>query len=56
MSEDCFKMKRMSGDWIEIFSPAYCLVAYKKSKIEIRSAWIKWKSGNKLLIDYFITQ
>lgn len=56
MGEDCFKMKRMSGDWIEIYSPAYCFVGYKKSKVEIRSAWIKWKSGNILLIDYFLTQ
>lgn len=53
--KDCFQVRRLKGDWIEIFSPAYCKNGYTESKTPVKSGWIKWRAGNKLLIDYFIT-
>ena len=53
--EDCFQVKSMKGDWIEIFSADYCDESYTKSKTKIKSGWIKWRQGNRLLIEYFIT-
>ncbi|WP_426485653.1 hypothetical protein [Flavobacterium sp. 2] len=46
--EDCFQVKSTKGDWIEIFT-SEC----DESKNEIKSGWIKWKEGNRLLIEYF---
>jgi hypothetical protein len=48
--EECFQVKSMKDDWIEIFT-SEC----EESKNEIKSGWIKWKVGNKLLIKYFPT-
>lgn len=45
----------MRGDWIEIFTADYCEDGYTESKTKIKSGWIKWKQGNTLLIEYFIT-
>jgi len=53
--EDCFQVKSMQGDWIEIFSPTYCVNGYTDSKTKIKSGWIKWRQGNNLLIEFFIT-
>ena len=53
--QDCFQVKSMKGDWIEIFTADYCDESYTDSKIKIKSGWIKWRQGNKLLIDYFAT-
>ncbi len=52
---DCFQVKSMKGDWIEIFTADYCDESYTNSKTKIKSGWIKWRQGNKLLIDYFTT-
>lgn len=51
--EDCFKVKSLKGDWIEIFTPKHC--DHYGAKTAIKSAWIKWKKGDKLLIEYFST-
>ena len=53
--QDCFQVKSMDGDWIEIFTADYCDESYTDSKIKIKSGWIKWRQGNKLLIEYRIT-
>ncbi len=53
--QDCFQVKSMKGDWIEIFTAEYCDDSYTDSKTKIKSGWIKWRQGNTLLIDYFIT-
>lgn len=53
--EDCFQVRSMKGDWIEIFTADYCSEGYSNSKTKIKSGWIKWRKGNKLLIRYFIT-
>jgi hypothetical protein len=45
----------MNGDWIEIFTADYCDESYTDSKTKIESGWIKWRQGNKLLIEYYIT-
>lgn len=50
---DCFQVKSMKGAWIEIFTADSCDEPDKNPKI--KSGWIKWRQGNKLLIDYFIT-
>lgn len=53
--QDCFQVKSMKGDWIEIFTADYCDESYTDSKTKIKSGWIKWRQGNKLLIEYFTT-
>lgn len=53
--KDCFQVKSMKGDWIEIFTADYCDESYTDSKTKIKSGWIKWREGNKLLIEYSIT-
>lgn len=53
--QDCFQVKSMKGDWIEIFTADYCDESYTDNKTKIKSGWIKWKQKNKLLIDYFTT-
>jgi hypothetical protein len=50
--KDCFQVKSMKGDWIEIFTADYCDT---DNKTKIKSGWIKWRNNNKLLIEYFIT-
>ncbi|NRS90367.1 hypothetical protein HNQ02_003307 [Flavobacterium sp. 7E] len=52
---DCFQVKAMKGDWIQIFTAEYCDANYTDSKTKIKSGWIKWRQGNKLLIEYFTT-
>lgn len=52
---DCFQVTRLRGDWIEIFPADYCDGSFSNNKIAAKSGWIKWRTGNKLLIDYFIT-
>ena len=55
IGNDCFQVKSMKGDWIEIFTADYCDDSYTDSKTKIKSGWIKWREGNKLLIEYFMT-
>ena len=51
--QDCFQVKSMKGDWIEIFTADYCDNVDNKTKID--SGWIKWRQGNQLLIEYYLT-
>lgn len=53
--QDCFQVKSMKGDWIEIFTPDYCDEEYTDSKTKIKSGWIKWRQKNRLIINYFTT-
>ena len=53
--QDCFQIKSMKGDWIEIFTADYCDDGYTDSKTKIKSGWIKWRCGNQLLSEYFLT-
>jgi hypothetical protein len=50
--EDCFNVRQMKGNWIEIFTPNHCIDEIGNP---IRAGWIKWKEGNKLLINYHST-
>jgi len=50
---DCFQVKSLKGDWIEISTTDYCDEG--KNKDKIKSGWIKWRDGDKLLIDYHTT-
>ena len=53
VGEDCFEVKSMKGEWIEIFTSDFCKSGYGENKKTIlKSGWIKWKNGNTLLIDY----
>lgn len=52
---DCFVVKSMKGDWIEIATPDYCDDNFTDSKTPIKSGWIKWRKGHELLINYFTT-
>lgn len=50
---DCFEVKSMKGDWIKIFTSDFCKSGYGENEGTIlQSGWIKWKSGNTLLIKY----
>lgn len=49
-AEDCFQVRSMKGDWIEVFTSECDDV-----KSQLKSGWIKWKDGNNLLIEYFPT-
>lgn len=53
--QDCFQIKSMQGDWVEIFTPEHCDGESTDSKAKIISGWIKWRQGNDILINYFIT-
>jgi len=50
--KDCFQVRDMKGDWIEIYSSDEC---NSEDRTEIKSAWIKWKEGEKILISYNTT-
>ena len=50
---DCFQVKALKGDWIEIFTGDHC--EEYGSKAQVKSGWIKWRRGNKLLIEYHST-
>ena len=52
-ARDCFQVKSLKGDWIEIFTTDNCEEG--KNKTEIKSGWIRWKQGDKLLIKYYPT-
>jgi hypothetical protein len=47
--QDCFQVKSLRGNWIEIFTPPTCDASLPT---RITSGWIKWRSGNKVLIEY----
>jgi hypothetical protein len=51
---DCFQVKPLKGDWIEISTTDYCDEKGEK-KVEIKSGWIKWRLGEELLIHYYTT-
>ncbi len=52
---DCFQVKAMRGEWIEIATAQHCDQSYTNSETKINSGWIKWRRGNELLIYYFGT-
>lgn len=49
--DDCFQVKSIQGDWIEISSADYC----DDVQTPIQSGWIKWRNKDQLLITYFLT-
>ena len=53
--KDCFVVKSMSGDWIEIATPGYCSDSSISTKKPIKSGWVRWRSGSEFLIYYFRT-
>lgn len=51
--QDCFQVKSMKGDWIQIFTPDNCDEENKEKQTKLILGWIKWREGKKLLIEYF---
>jgi hypothetical protein len=49
--EECFQVKSMKGNWIEIFTGESC----EEDGSILDYGWIKWRDGNNLLIEYFLT-
>jgi len=47
--DDCFSVKQMKGEWIEVETGEHC-----DSEKRV-SGWIQWKDGNKILINYYST-
>ncbi len=49
--QDCFVVKSVRGDWLEIATSGIC----DETTMQIKSGWIRWRKGNRLLIEYFPT-
>jgi len=49
---DCFKVRNVKDEWIEIYSADYC---DQKGRTIVKSGWVKWRSGDALLIKYYTT-
>jgi len=47
--DDCFSVKRMQNDWIEIETSEHC---ENEKKVK---GWIKWRNNDELLINYYTT-
>jgi hypothetical protein len=48
---DCFEVRSMQGDWIEIFTSDTC--DEEGTTTKVKSGWIRWREGEKLLIYYY---
>lgn len=46
---DCFNVKQMQGEWIEVETAEHCETEQKIL------GWIKWRNGNTILINYYTT-
>ncbi|KAA9339995.1 hypothetical protein [Adhaeribacter soli] len=49
---ECFRIRSVSGDWVEIFLIVYLNEDPEKPKHKIKTGWIKWRNGDNLLINY----
>jgi len=52
-TKDCFEAVEIKGDWLKIKTNE--TLECNEHPEPIKSGWIKWKSDNKLIIDYFLT-
>lgn len=53
--DDCFQIKTIKGDWIEIYTPDYCSDIHGGDTGVLKSGWIKWRHDGELLITYHLT-
>jgi hypothetical protein len=51
---DCFQVRRVQGDWIEIFTHELCAEEHPGIRNPLQSGWIRWRRGALLLIEYFL--
>lgn len=51
---DCFQVRRVKGDWIEIFTHEFCVEEHPEIRNPLKSGWIRWRRGPILLIEYFL--
>jgi hypothetical protein len=49
---DCFKVKQMKNNWIEIYTPDFC-ESLSNNKAKVSSAWIRWRRDGRIIITYF---
>jgi hypothetical protein len=49
--KDCFEVVEMRGDWIKVKQAGHCEVR----DAGFRTGWIRWRRGQSLLVEYFIT-
>ena len=49
--KDCFSVKSMKGDWLEINIPVEQISDFDK-QAKAKSFWLRWKKGNDILIKY----
>ncbi|MEO8073501.1 MAG: hypothetical protein ABI686_09655 [Acidobacteriota bacterium] len=55
VGEDCFQIRSMKGEWIEVFTSDFCRSGYAdNNKTIVKSGWLKWKNANTLLINYLL--
>ena len=47
--DNCFNVKQIQGEWIEIGTAEHCESGEKIT------GWTKWRNGNQILINYFTT-
>ena len=52
-SDECFHVKQMQGDWVEITTEGLCTEG--QTDRNYTTGWIKWREGDVLLIDYYLT-
>jgi hypothetical protein len=50
---DCFRVRSLSGDWIEIYTPTNG--CRPDLQTQVKSGWIKWKVGDRMMVDYYTT-
>ncbi len=51
---DCFQVRQVQGDWIEIFTHELCADVHPEIRKPLQSGWIRWRRGAILLIEYFL--
>ena len=54
VGDDCFHVKQMKGDWIEITTSGLCSEE-ELTNGKLDSGWIKWREKGRLLIKYYLT-
>lgn len=51
--KDCFEVKSIKGEWLEISTATHC--EKTDNTTVVKSGWIQWRKKNKLLIEYFMS-
>jgi hypothetical protein len=49
---DCFEVKSVKGDWIEISATGKC--NGRSGDNDLESGWIRWKKANRIQVQYYL--